>query len=293
MELNEEFNKIGKTEKIGQEHIHKLLFSEQLSWQAIIYELINTEQLDPWDIDLALLSQKYLEMVREFEEANFFVSSKVLLAASLLLRIKSEILLEKYIKSIDEILFGKKEEKKPQEKLVLEEGEIPELIPRTPLPRYKKVTLDELMSALNRAISTETRRIKREIGNKMALREATIPLPKKRIPVRERIRRIYALIKTKIKGRTKLSFTELAGKEKGNRVAVFVPLLYLDNQKKVWLEQEKIFAEIWIWLSRVFEKFKGEQPAIGSELSEPYFDKDNLEQGINPLAGFFERFASG
>lgn len=288
----DEFNKPNKTEKIGQEHIHDLLFGEQLSWQSIIYELINTEQLDPWDIDLILLSQKYLEKIQQLEEANFFVSSKVLLAASLLLRIKSEILLEKYIKSIDEILFGKKEDKKPQEKLVLEEGEIPELIPRTPLPRHRKVSLDELMSALSRAINTENRRIKREIRDKMALREATIPLPKKRIPIRERIRRIYALIKTKLKGRTKLSFTELAGKERENRLSVFVPLLYLDTQKKVWLEQEKIFTEIWIWLSKVFEKFKGSQPIIKSELSEQYFDKEKLEQGINPLASFFESFES-
>ena len=46
--------------------------------------------------------------MQKLEEADFFISSKVLLAACLLLRIKSEILLNQYIKSIDEILFGKK-----------------------------------------------------------------------------------------------------------------------------------------------------------------------------------------
>src|SRR3990167_9136813 len=99
-------------QKVGQEQIHKLLFGEQLSWQAIIYDLINTEQLDPWDVNIVLLSNKYLEKIRELEEANFFVSSKVLFAASLLLRIKSEILLNDYIPSLDAILFGKKEEQK-------------------------------------------------------------------------------------------------------------------------------------------------------------------------------------
>ena len=83
--------------KIGQEQIHGLLFGEQLSWQAIIYDLINSEQLDPWDIDLVLLTNKYLERVKKLEEENFFVSSKVLFAAALLLRIKSEILLNHYI----------------------------------------------------------------------------------------------------------------------------------------------------------------------------------------------------
>src|SRR3989344_6900304 len=90
-------NKTSGNSKIGQEQIHDLLFGEKLSWQAIIYELINTEQLNPWDLDLVLLSNKYLGKVRELEEANFFVSSKVILAAALLLRIKSEILLNDYI----------------------------------------------------------------------------------------------------------------------------------------------------------------------------------------------------
>jgi hypothetical protein len=77
-------NMSSEVEKVGQEQIHDLLFEEKLSWQSIIYDLINTEQLNPWDINIAVLSQKYLERVRELEEANFFISSKVLLAASLL-----------------------------------------------------------------------------------------------------------------------------------------------------------------------------------------------------------------
>ena len=99
-------------EKVDQEQIHGLLFGDKLSWQSIIYDLINTEQLDPWDIDISLLSQKYLEKVKSLEEADFFVSSKVLLATALLLRMKSEILLYHYIPTLNELLFGKKENKK-------------------------------------------------------------------------------------------------------------------------------------------------------------------------------------
>src|SRR3990172_11099257 len=91
---------------VKQDQIHNLLFNREIGWQEIIYDLINTEQLNPWDIDIIILTGKYLEKIAQLEEADFFVSSKVLLAASLLLRIKSEVLLNKYIKSIDEILFG-------------------------------------------------------------------------------------------------------------------------------------------------------------------------------------------
>src|SRR3989344_8417457 len=128
---------------IKQEQVHDILFNREIGWQEIIYDLINTEQLDPWDIDIMILTEKYLESIQKLEEADFLISSKVLLAASLLLRIKSEILLNQYIKSIDEILFGKKEllKKSNLERIELDE-QIPELIPKSPMPRFKRVSLN-------------------------------------------------------------------------------------------------------------------------------------------------------
>src|SRR3989344_4104568 len=141
--------------KLGNEQIYELMTNEEVSWHAIINDLINTGQLDPWDINLALLANKYLERIKFLEEANFFISSKVLLVASVLLRFKSDILLYEHIKSIDEILFGKKEEeKKVIERIEIDENSLPLLYPKTPLPRYKKVTLQELMTALDKAMTT-------------------------------------------------------------------------------------------------------------------------------------------
>ena len=103
---------VEKKEKVNQEQLYDLLTGKEISWQAIVYDLINSEQLDPWDIDLIVLTKRFFEKILELEEQDFYISSKVLLAASLLLRIKSELLLNKHIKSIDDILFGKKDDKK-------------------------------------------------------------------------------------------------------------------------------------------------------------------------------------
>ena len=133
-----------KNEKVGQEQIHNLLFGDKLAWHEIIYDLINTEQLNPWDIDISLLAEKFLERVRQLEEANFFVSSKVLLAASLLLRIKSEILLNHELPNLDSILFGKKEEKKyTQERIELDEMFLV-LLPEPLFQDSKKLPLTSL-----------------------------------------------------------------------------------------------------------------------------------------------------
>jgi len=250
-----EKNITGNKERIGQEQIHELLFGEKLSWQAIIYDLINTEQLDPWDIDISLLSRKYLEKVRQIEETNFFVSSKVLLAASLLLRIKSEILLNRDLPSLDDILFGKEEEKKyTQERIELDE-DIPELIPRTPLPRFRKVSLQELMTALGKAIKTENRRIKKEVVMRQRLREAEDIIPKNVINLSKKIKDIYGKIKDIFSRREeRLAFSELVNMTKEDKIIAFVSLLHLDTQQKIWLEQDNHFEEIWILMKGLYEK---------------------------------------
>ncbi len=242
---------------VRQEQIHDLLFNKEIGWQEIIYDLINTEQLNPWDINIIVLTDKYFERIQGLEEEDFFISSKVLLAASLLLRIKSEILLNKYIKSIDEILFGKKEKTKySMERIELEE-EIPELIPRSPMPRFRKVTLKELIESLNKAITTENRRIKKEITSKNALREVSFSIPKRKFTMKSKIKEIYKKIFSNLKGnkeKKKISFTEFSGGDREEKIISFLPLLHLEDQKKIWLEQEGHFEEIYIWLKEIYFK---------------------------------------
>lgn len=280
-------------DKIGNDQVYDMITSNELSWQAILYDLINTEQLDPMDVDLGYISKKYLEKVRELEEANFFVSSKVLLAASLLLRIKSEILLERYIKSLDDILFGKKEEEKKEfERIELDSDDIPDLYMRTPIPRQRKVTLQELMSALNKAIKTETRRIDKEIGIKQAEREVEMVFPKSRINIKDRIRKIYSRILTMFKHKqTKLSYSELVGNNREEKIVSFLPMLHLDTQQKVWLEQEGHFQEIWVWLYSHYKKENADKFAAELlETEKAELAEVDKEQELEKVTGFDKIF---
>jgi segregation and condensation protein A len=274
---------------VKQEQIHDLLFNRELGWQEIIYDLINTEQLDPWDIDIIILSDKYLEKISTIEEADFFVSSKVLLAASLLLRIKSEILLNRYIKSIDEILFGKKEQPRYSlERIDLDEN-IPSLIPRSPLPRFRKVTLKELMESLNKAIITENRKIKREIISRNTLRESSFSLPRRKFSIKDKIIEVYRNLTDKFKEdreKNKITYDEFTKNNRDEKILSFLPMLYLEEQKKIWLEQEKPFEEIYIWLKETFLKhnpepfadLKREVEEYESEMNDEDFDEDESEE---------------
>ncbi len=272
---------------VKQEEIHDLLFNREIGWQEIIYDLINTEQLDPWDINIIVLTDGYLEKISGIEEADFFVSSKVLFAAALLLRIKSEYLLNKHLKSIDEILFGQEEKKQHVLERINLDEEIPMLVPKSPMPRFKKVTLQELMGALDKAIATENRRIKKEIINKNALRETGISLPKRKVSIKGKIRQIYLdliIHLKKDKNKRKISYTEFVGNTKEEKIISFSPLLHLENQKKIWLDQEEHFEEIYIWLKEVylehnpdpFEELKEELQKEFEELDDE--KKERLEE---------------
>jgi len=124
---------------------------------------------------------------------------------------------------------------------------------------------------LNKAIHTENRRIKREISFRRAekLSQVDFDSKKDRVSVAERIRHLYAKIKTYFnkKPETRLGFTELAGTGREERIAAFLPVLHLSNQQKVWLEQEKHFDEIWIWLYELYKK-QQEEAGVKDELKE-------------------------
>lgn len=252
--------------RVSQEQFYDLLVSKELSWQAIIYDLIRTEQLDPWDIDLALVARKYIERIQQLQElgeGTFFISSKVLLAGAIMLKIKAE-LLHNNMQDIDEMLFDKNKKTTGIElvnpsQLVDFAEEESVILPRTPLPRGRKVTLHELMAALDRAINTEHRRIKKELAFRRIRSDIDFVLPHKTINIGQKIRELYCKIKDFFLKHEKLTYTKLVGTSRDERIACFLPLLHLDSQKKIVLQQEMPFSEIEIWLREKGPKLEEEK----------------------------------
>jgi len=188
-----------------------------------------------------------------------------LLACSLLLRLKAEILVNSYISDLNEVLFGKGvEEKRELDRIEIDEDELPLLVPRTPMPRFKRVTLNELMASLNKAIETENRRIRREIKQKRAEKSALVVLPKKnRIPLRSRISMIFKKVTEhlKPKERIRMKYSALAP-SRGEKLDCFVPVLHLANSDKLYLYQDKHFDEIHLALDKLHSDLDFEEEGL-------------------------------
>ena len=243
------------------DRIFNILFSkaDEITWQTIIFDLVKTEQMDPWDIDVSILAQKYIDMLRTLKGHDFRISGKVLLAAAILLKMKSTKLIGEDLSELDRLLIGVEEE---IDELGFEEttmpklDEIPNLIPRIPQPRKRKVSIFDLVEALERALEVKKRRLLHSIPAR------DLEAPKKKKDITEIIREVYGKIKgffiNALSG--KLTFSKLLPSEsKEDKVHTFIPLLYLAQQNKIELKQEAHFGEIEILLKRKEEGQKVEE----------------------------------
>ena len=229
-----------------------LLEKEEVSWKTILQDLVKTEQMDPWNINISLLTQKYIQVIKSMQEHNLRISGKILLAAAFLLRIKSTYLIDNDISKLDALIHQTEEEVDEEftDAFGLQNGVRREktnfpLIPKTPQERNRKVSISDLVGALQRAMASKKRALAR-------IKPKTFKMPTRKVDIMEVIRDIYHKIvyytnKEKVK---KLSFTRLlpprAGREE--KVYTFLPLLHLENQQKVSMEQSQPFEEIFVSL---------------------------------------------
>jgi len=247
-----------------QDQIFELLFEkDDVTWQTILHDLVRSEKMNPWDIDISLLSKKYLEMVKTLKKLDLKVSGKVILAAAILLKMKSDRLMGQDLAYLDSLLNPADEEilYEDEDGLLPKITEMPKLIPRTPQPRKRKVSIYDLVGALKKALEVKKRRIMRIVP------PAPVDVPERKININSVIRKLYHKISTFFSGNRnrRLTFTQLVPSgSKRDKVLRFIPLLHLTNQRKIDLMQEQHFGEIEILLKNIQNETK---KSIAREIS--------------------------
>jgi segregation and condensation protein A len=234
-----------------QDKLFNMLMDEnEITWQSIIYELVKKEEMDPWDIDVSKLAEKYLEAIRELEEHSFFISGKILHAAAIMLRLKSIKLVDEHIADFDSLLFQKDEDLLDDNFYSKERlpYDAPPLLVKTPQQRKRKVNLNDLMKALNEALRVEEKRIKRKESYRVI---RAVKMPIKKFDISEMIKNVLDKIKGWFGKKERLTFSELVGSDdKEEKIKTFIPMLHLVNDRKIDVEQEVPFGEIDIVLRK-------------------------------------------
>ncbi|MEM2916032.1 MAG: ScpA family protein [Candidatus Woesearchaeota archaeon] len=234
-----------------QEKLYQIIVeSDDISWKSILLDLVNSEQMNPWDIDIGVLTQRYIERIKQLKETNLKVSGKVLLAAAILLKIKSKRLVGEDMDEFDRLLAASdisEEQFYDELEQALAKGEVAgmqdqtlELIPRLPQPRKRKVSVYDLVRALEKALEVKKRRLFN------SLHEVNVVVPEKKLDITAAMRSLYAkLLSIFAGGKRKLTFSSLVPtNKKEDKVYTFIPLLHLANESKVELGQKEHFGEI-------------------------------------------------
>lgn len=234
-----------------QEKLYQIIVeSEDISWKSILLDLVNSEQMNPWDIDIGVLTQRYIERIKQLKETNLKVSGKVLLAAAILLKIKSNRLVGEDMNEFDRLIAASEvseEQFYDELEQELAKGEVAgiqdqtlELIPRLPQPRKRKVSVYDLVRALEKALEVKKRRLFN------SLHEVNVVIPEKKLDITAAMKSLYAkLLSIFAGGKRKLTFSSLVPtNKKEDKVYTFIPLLHLANESKVELWQKEHFGEI-------------------------------------------------
>ncbi|HIQ51486.1 MAG TPA: hypothetical protein EYH54_05980 [Nautiliaceae bacterium] len=228
--------------------VNDLLKKEEIEWDTIINELINQKVIDPLNIDLELLIDYYIKIIKELkkrETFDFVLSSKVLLLLVYFLKLKVEFLSKEIFPEVEfeEDFIFEENEIKEEKKIRKEKKEKKKLLLRIMYERKRKVTLEDLKEAIKEIFQEVEKRKKRKKLKKESLKElATLEYD-----IEKEINLIVEILKKLEKD--KIGFFELLklinkSVNKEEIIKKFIPLLYLDHQERIEIIQEKILEEI-------------------------------------------------
>ncbi|MBI1968615.1 hypothetical protein HYS49_01780, partial [Candidatus Woesearchaeota archaeon] len=52
-----------------QQQIFDLLLNqEEVTWKTLLFDLVKNEQMDPWDINITILTQRYIQAIKAMQE---------------------------------------------------------------------------------------------------------------------------------------------------------------------------------------------------------------------------------
>jgi segregation and condensation protein A len=230
---------------LKEKEIMELITSEY-SWEQIIYRIIAWEGMDPWDLDITMLSKSFAKYITRMDELDFKVPAKYIIIAAVLLRMKSD-----HLDFIEQFVYGEQDMDSLEEQAESEtvppdrQGFELELNPITvPARRQptRRIGAAELISALRSALRTQERKSERRKRHRKAIqiREDNIT---------SRINELYSRIDSmlsQLRG-SEVAFSRILSS--GNReeiVNTFIPLVHLEHQRKLECRQDSFFDEIFI-----------------------------------------------
>ncbi len=210
------------------------------TWKDILMELISSNRIDPWNIDIISLADAFIKKVREMERMDFAVQANVILAASILLKYKSD-----YLKALS-YQAGLPDFQAEAEPTPAEAEELPQLTLSSRIPPKRQVTLEELISEMERIIKyDDTERVRMPRGS--ITETVDMELPER--DIEQDLARILSRVREGADEQGWALFSRLvSGSDMRGTVYSLLCLLHLVQSGTLDIRQDELFGEIFIHL---------------------------------------------
>lgn len=213
---------------------------EKPSWKAMLISTVRAEGMDPWSIDVALLTSEYSKKIKKMRLNDFRVPANAVLASAILVRFKADSwnLLPAELPSPEESL-------QDYEDIGLLEW--PEVEPMQRLTT-RRVTLEELIQAIEQVMEKTK---KKADSKKVPLEVMEFTIGEKE-EFKKGVDDIYQKVLSKADSENLALFSDIVQeKTRPEVVRVLLSLLHLACENKISVWQEKQFGEIFISLKEV------------------------------------------
>lgn len=202
----------------------------------ILVSLARNGEIDPWDIDIVDVTDKFLAQVAEFEKLDLRVSSRTLLFASILLRMKADALEESEPQDLDE------------EELLDEDlrWSFPALKPKVRRHAKRRVTLSELIQELKKATKRKEKSDVRRLLQLQAQEFDAFAVAHTE-DIERQVKRVQRELKRRFVKQDQVLFSELIIDNTAEHIVeIYLPLLFMATRRQIQLEQKELFSDILI-----------------------------------------------
>lgn len=229
-----------------QSFSHLKTMVAQPTWKDILLDLISSNRLDPWNIDLMGLADAFISHVRKMESMDFVIQANVILAASILLKHKSNYLkMLSYQSELPGFLPG--EEVLQETDGIRGVEELPQLTLSSRIPPKRQVTLDELVSEIERVMKHEdVERVRIPRGSIVE----TVDLELHDHDIERDMEQILHKVRENTDSEGWSLFSRITeGSNLREVVYTLMCLLHLVQMDAVDIRQDEMFGEIFIYLN--------------------------------------------
>ena len=229
---------------MGAMDVHDQLVEivESPDWKSLLTDIVKAEGMDPWNIDVTVLSGKYLEKINAMSKIDFRVPANAILCSSILIRFKSD--------AWDLYPQEEFEEKLEDDhwEYIIDGQRVPDLDPARRITR-RRITIDDLITAVEKVMEKERKRAMRQRERLEVPQELMAIAFEDREDFEEKVEAVYGRVLASADSQKMATFSQVVpGKTRTDTIMTLLPLMHLATRGRLAISQEKCFGEIFIYL---------------------------------------------